>query len=82
MDKVEIETDTYYAIEELYNANPQYGWLLVEDSYGMTEKHDTVEGVKETIRQQKAVDAGFGHRNARRFRIVKITETLTKEVVE
>lgn len=77
--KVETETDTYYAVE-FCNMTDYTGWTFVDDDDSVV-RYKTVSDAKERIRVCKAVGQALGVKCKIEYRVVKITETITRELV-
>ena len=81
MSNSTTEMNTYYAIECM-NATNNTGWFLIGYGYDGFEKFNNFDEAKERIRNRKEMDKELGCKFNMKYRVVKITETTTKEVVE
>ena len=81
MSKAETETETYYAVE-CRNLTDYTGWFFLSGRYEEIGKHSNVGDAKERIRIARAQNKAFGCKCQMEYRIVRMTETITKEVVE
>lgn len=81
MSKYTTNTDMYYAVE-CRNVTDNSRWFFIEYGYDRAEKFNTVAEAKERIRARKATVKSLSVKCKMEYRVVRITETVTKEVVE
>lgn len=78
--RIRTENETFYAVEWQSTREHHGGWYFVRDRYDEIIKCDTAEEAMKLKRTEKAKDYAFGFSNE--YRIVKMVETITKEVVQ
>ena len=80
MREVKTETKTYYTVECRYLTGNRE-WFFLSDRYAEIAKYSKFGEAKERIPEEKARNKAFGCKYQMEFRIVRMTETITKEIV-